>query len=254
MTAPLATICATLVSAAAVQPDPAVTAGRQALDAWWWRSYPWYDKAADSVAPVDVSDPWYMKLAFWDWFEWPDWQWSGISPGGLRWPTTLMQWVAWIGIAAVLAMLVYWMIRAYRQREPARRKQKPKGAKGDSAADDRRRAEALPVGAPRVPDDLLGEAQRRYEQGDYRQAIVYLFSHQLVELDKSHLIRLTKGKTNRQYVRELGRSVPLGGLVYETMRVFEDVFFGNYALDRARFESCWRRMDEFDTLVAGESA
>ena len=34
------------------------------------------------------------------------------------------------------------------------------------------------------------------------------------------------------------------------MVAFEDVFFGNYAIDRTRFESCWSRLDEFDALAA----
>jgi hypothetical protein len=35
------------------------------------------------------------------------------------------------------------------------------------------------------------------------------------------------------------------------MLVFEDVFFGNRTLDRARFETCWSRLDEFQALAAG---
>ena len=34
--------------------------------------------------------------------------------------------------------------------------------------------------------------------------MIYLFSHQLVQLDRHQIIRLAKGKTNRQYLREVG--------------------------------------------------
>ncbi len=33
------------------------------------------------------------------------------------------------------------------------------------------------------------------------------------------------------------------------MITFENVFFGNRALDRAGFEACWSRRDEFHALV-----
>lgn len=232
---------------------PAVEAGRRALNEWWWRSYPWYDKTADAARPIDVSEPWYAKLKFWDWFEgfqWPSWNWS--------WPGSLLEWVAWIGLALVLALLTYLLLRAYAARRRGGRK--PAAAFGADVAERLRRVEALPAGVGLAPGDLLAEAARLYREGNYRQAIIYLFSHELIELDKHHLVRLAKGKTNRQYVRELDRapsadwSRPLRALVERTMIAFEDVFFGHYALDRARFESCWLRLGEFDALVAEASA
>jgi hypothetical protein len=95
---------------------------------------------------------------------------------------------------------------------------------------------------------LFEEARRLYQSGDYAKAIVFLFSYQLVELDKRHLIRLTKGKTNRQYLREVGGRLLLRQLVEQTMIAFEDAFFGHHALDKNRFESCWFRMGEFERL------
>ena len=35
----------------------------------------------------------------------------------------------------------------------------------------------------------------------------------------------------------------------QTMVAFEDVFFGNYPLDRDRFEACWSQQERFDALV-----
>ena len=120
--------------------------------------------------------------------------------------------------------------------------------------------------------NLLDEARRHWQEGDFAQAIIYLFSFQLVHLDKQQIIRLNKGKTNRQYLREIGHGAAawatlaaapqveppapvfpqlrgrLQGLVEQTMFVFEDVFFGNRALERARFEACWSRVDEFQSL------
>ena len=111
----------------------------------------------------------------------------------------------------------------------------------------------MPPTAVRRKSNLLEEARRHYRDGDYGEAIIYLFSYQLVQLDKHQLIRLAKGKTNRQYVRELGPRVELGYLLTTTMQAFEDVFFGNHSIDRVRFESCWLRLEEFESL-AGKAA
>jgi hypothetical protein len=100
--------------------------------------------------------------------------------------------------------------------------------------------------------DLLAEARRHYEAGNYGAAIVYLFSFQLVQLDRRQIIRLARGKTNRQYLREVGPRISLRKLVEQTMVAFEDVFFGNRQLRRDRFESCWARLEEFETLAAAE--
>lgn len=237
-----------LVLGTLADPDQSVAAGRKALDQWWWQSYPWYDSSTDGVGRIDVSEPWYMKWKFWEWladWDWPDWLTSGLS---FRWPQSFLQWLGWIAVAVVLIGLVYLIVRAFRMR------QRRRPAAGDDsgrpeAAEDRRRVEALPLGAGRKPFDPLAEARQHYQQGNYREAIIYLFSYQLVQLDKHHLIRLTKGKTNRQYVRELGRRMTLRGLLEQTMVAFEEVFFGNYTIDRTRFESCWSRLAEFEALV-----
>ena len=100
--------------------------------------------------------------------------------------------------------------------------------------------------------DLLAEARRCYQQRKFGEAIIYFYSYQLVRLDKNHCIRLTQGKTNRQYLRELGPRMTLRRLLEQTMIAFEDVFFGDYAITQARFESCWRRLDEFERLLAEE--
>ena len=112
------------------------------------------------------------------------------------------------------------------------------------------RIEALPFLRQRAQTDLLGQARLHYEQGNYGEAIIYLFSHELVELDRANLIRLAQGKTNRQYLREARTHEPLRAILEHTMVTFEGVFFGRQPLDRAGFESCWRQLAEFDALVA----
>ena len=110
--------------------------------------------------------------------------------------------------------------------------------------------EALPFMRQRSLDDLLGQARQHYLAANYDEAIIYLFSYQLVELDRRNLIRLAVGKTNRQYLRELRGRGTLAGLVEHTMVAFEDVYFGGHRLTRQRFESAWDRLPEFESLVA----
>ena len=106
-------------------------------------------------------------------------------------------------MVAALAAVVYFLVRAYLDRG---------GIHGSAtAADDeaeaaerRRRIESLPFPVQAAQYDLLAEARRHYQQGHYGEAVKYLFSYQLVELDKHKIIRLTRGKTNRQYLGEVG--------------------------------------------------
>ncbi len=202
-------------------PDPSVAAGRKALD--HWRRYPWYDAASDGIRRVEIDPPEDSR--------------PKIS-------TPWLQTAAWIVLAILLVGVAYYLVRAYLLRERSGGKS---AGHGDEAAQTQRRIEAL--NGPTALGDLLAAAELHYRDGRYREAIICLFGHELVELDKRQLIRLAKGKTNRQYLRELGPRRALQQLVGRTVIVFEDVFFGNRPIDRARFESCWLRLAEFDTLV-----
>lgn len=115
------------------------------------------------------------------------------------------------------------------------------------------RVEHLPFEVKKKDGNLLDEARRCYESGNFNEAIVYLFSFQLLELDKGHIIRLAKGKTNGQYLREAGRNRDLRKILQGTMNAFEDVFFGNRTLTRDRFERCWNQLTQFNQHLAGGS-
>ena len=238
--------CGLVAAPGSADREQSVAAGREALDRWIWQ-YPWYDSQTDGVRAIEVSQPWYLK---WKWLlEWLE---DLFSFGGLTASVPWLKWVAWPLIAALLIVLVCLAVRALRNRK-RRKSAETAEAKRAGAAEQRRRIEALPPGA-RQRANLRAEARRHYEQGDYAQAITCLFSYQLIQLDKNQLIRLTRGKTNRQYLRELGGRTALRRLLEQTMVAFEEVFFGNYAIDRVRFESVWSRLDQFETLAAGGAA
>mgnify|MGYP000027827509 CR=1 FL=1 len=232
---------------ALAEPDHAVQAGRQALDRWW-TPYPWYDPHTDGIRRIRVSKPWNWDW-LWKWLEGWLGQTQQVGPT-VAW-VRVFRWLVWAFAVAALVAAVYLLLRAYRLYR-GRAAEKSDTVDLDGGAADQRRIEALPT-LRRRPSDLLAEARRLYQQGNYSEAILYLFSHQLVQLDKHELIRLERGKTNRQYVRELGACDRLCRLVEQTMVAFEDVFFGNHRLDRFRFESCWTRLAEFEALLTEDA-
>jgi len=247
-------VCAATVAFGAADREPSVEAGRGALSRWVWQ-YPFYDSEEDALRPIPVSQPWHVR---WEWlFDWfadvLEWlrglfTFGGGNPGSMSW----QQWVGWGLIVALLILLACLIVRVWRRRGEARRPGTT-GVGESDVVEQKRRVEALPSDVGRRRANLLDAARECHEAGDYREAIICLFTYQLVRLDKRQLIRLAKGKTNRQYLREIGRRLALRRLFEQTMVTFEDVFFGNYAIDRARFESVWSHLDEFESLVADEA-
>lgn len=246
VTALTAIIVALLLALPALAQQPsetqAVEAGREAFDSSG--TFPWYDARTDSIQRLDVAPPADLKNRGSKWerriapkkartpWSMPDWLW------------TMLEVLGWTLLVMALVAVGYLLVRAFLSAESGQ----SRGAavtERELGAGDIDRVESLPFQLKAPQADLLAEARRQYEAGNYQEAIVYLYSYQLVELDKHQLIRLTKGKTNRQYLRELRRRSDLFGLLRVTMLAFEDVFFGNHSLDRGRFESCWSGLDAF---------
>jgi hypothetical protein len=233
--------------------DEAVEAGRRALTAR--TTYPWYDAEQDALRRLDVkttaptaahrNSTWEARprpapdLSVWQQF--------------LRLVWKFVTWAFWIGIAVLLAVLTALLVRSFLTRESGADE-----ATADSETFESRTEEELlehlPFTVRRPTADLLGEARRHYEAGRYGEAVIYLFSYQLVQLDKHQLLRLTRGKTNRQYLSELWERADVRAILERTMVAFEDVFFGHHDLDRARFETCWTRLDEFHQRIEEATA
>jgi hypothetical protein len=208
--------------------DP-VTGGRDALH--HWSGYPWYDSAADGVRRIEVSPP-------------RRWNVEGNWDFSLNFLGATLQFLAWTAIALALVGLAYLLIRAFWNRE------KTSDATKDEPIGAADRTDALPFPpfeAGRL--DFLAEAERCRRQGDFGRAIIFLFSYQLRQLDQHGRIHLTRGKTNRQYLREI-LAAPLRGLVEQTMFLFEDAFFGHRPPGASAFDACWSRLEEFETIVA----
>ena len=101
-------------------------------------------------------------------------------------------------------------------------------------------------------DDLVGAARRAFEAGDYRKALVYYFSHQLVWLDTHELIRMHRGKTNHEYGRELSGAKEVRPYYEQAMSLFESVYYGEHPITRPMFLAIWEQRDHFKTSVVNE--
>jgi len=242
-------VASSVVVPAAATADPAddsaVATGKDALSGVG--RLPWYDKSQDDVRPLhmiprDTADSSNRNST---WAE-PDKSTTTNSSSGSSGPRFsllggALQWVGMTVLVVLLGVLAFLIAKAFLRDEVAETTVTRKIVVSNR---DAARVEALPFAVRKPTGDFLSEARRLYEAGDYSEAIIYLFSYELVELDRQHLIRLGKGKTNRQYLRELRGRPALQAVLETTMIAFEDAFFGRKTLTRERFEVCWQRLDE----------
>lgn len=232
--------------------DEPVEQGRRALERV--PQAEWYDPQADQLRPIPVPGETEMPSSRPGSPPKPKAQKTGNWNANLPtlWGHQLGALLMYFILFVVLGVITFLIIRAIRKGNPATMRS---AAGTDATQDDTSRQvdriEHLPFEVRKKDANLLQEARRCYEAGNYNEAIVYLFSFQLLELDKAHVIRLAKGKTNGQYLRETVRHRPLRSILQQTMNAFEDVFFGNRHLTRERFEGCWNELPQFEQLVQG---
>ena len=201
--------------------------------------FPWYDAPRDEFCRVDVQPPRELKNRHSKWEAQPATSWNAPS-----WLQPVFEVLGWTLLAAAVAALLYFLVRAFLSEQRGRLPQAAVEPSADPQGD-ADRLQSLPFPLRHAQRNLLEEARRCYEAGDFGQAVVFLYSYELVQLDRHQLIRLAKGKTNRQYLREVRSRPGVQQLLHNTMVAFEDVFFGRHALERQRFESCWQAMDDF---------
>jgi hypothetical protein len=203
--------------------EGAVSAARKAFAARG--NIPWYDAKTDALRPVNLPGPppfdigWLFKPLFW-----------------------MIVAIAGVALAIIVWVITWAMVRQHRSA--------PSKPQPDEPSVVTEGLEALSFLEDRPRNDLLGHARRHYEAGNYAEAIVYLFSYELFELDQNALVRLARGKTNRQYLREASQARPLSQLLERTMHAFEAVFFGGLPLDRHSFEARWNELSEFQSQIA----
>ena len=251
-------------SAGAGDSEAAVKSGRDALQRT--QHYPWYDPDSDSLKPAGFNrqpppqtnsnnpqQPQQPKNLPPNKLSTKPPQSSGGSSSSSAaastgFASTFMQGLMWLVLALVLCGLVYMLIQAYLNRENQSATESTELADKDTRTE-AERVDALPFAVRRTKAGLLEEARRNYEAGNYREAIIYFYSHILVELDRAQIIRLERGKTNREYLREVTPRRSARDVLEPTMLRFEDVFFGDHPLPREQFEVCWQQLPRLEQLL-----
>ncbi len=197
-------LCGTL-PAAESEPEAAAAVEAAADGLRRAARFPWYDAQQDELRPVPL--PAYEPPR-----QSADWQWQPAQARPTSWPWLwdVLQYAVWAFLVLVLCLLLLVLLRGMARRFlPQGDFDDDDSARRVNEAD---RIENLPFAVKRPQTDLLGESRWHYEQGNYGEAIVYLFSYQLVQLDTHHFVRLAKGRTNRQYLRDLLPTPPLRDL------------------------------------------
>ncbi len=208
------------------------------------QAYPWYDGEKDQVKPL-LPDPssWPVRLGKWfdsfhDRLDHPfgksTGQASGANGGSLGGGLATLVFVA----SGCVLLFVLW--RLWRVHEPqATARQEPGARIGDAA-----RIAGLAPGAALEGIDAWAEAVRRRAAGDTAGAVIWLFLDQLLGLERAGLIRLTPGRTARQYAGELGDPL-LGDGLRSTLGVFEEVYYGHRLPGPEALERVWSRAETF---------
>lgn len=177
---------------------------------------------------------------------------GATGTGGLFGGGTMGNIVGWtmMAIAAfgIVALLVYFFSKADMEVELGQRGRR---GRSDNALDEdlTARMEHLPEEVRQQGTDMRGAAERSMRAGDFQRAIICLFAHQLLQLDRHQVLRLTRGKTNRQYVREAHADGKSGDILQHTVDSFEASYFGRHALSTERFAFLWKENERLEQIL-----
>jgi hypothetical protein len=218
--------------------------------------YPWYDAGSDRVKPVlpqpDFEGGFWKRLT--------DWLSNLFRPIG-NWFKRLNRWhvpgigglgdVVAVGLALLLLTVVLVglleLLRRYRPLVGG------EDGRVTVQAGRAQRIEGLPAGVRLGTADPWAEAQRLRARGDYAGAVVHLFAHQLLSLERARQVRLVPGRTGRQLVRSVADRT-LRAPVEPTLRLFEQVYYGHRAPPAESFEAVWAQALAFERLIAPRAA
>ncbi|QDV34200.1 DUF4129 domain-containing protein [Tautonia plasticadhaerens] len=214
----------------------AVSTVREALSA---RSFPWYDAPADDFRPVMPPAP-----------DAPPSNPSGgrpmFDPARLS-LQELGRLIVFVLLATALTGLLLYVARTWRRRSRIEGRTIAPGPPG--VAGSATRVESLPRGLEVDESEPLEAARLLRARGDRARAVVLLFAHQLLLLDRLGRIRLSPGRTGRQLVRsieddEIRRSVS------RTLRQFEEVCYGHREPGPDAFDALWAEAEVLDARLS----
>lgn len=174
---------------------------------------------------------------------------SGLFGSGL----TLGNLIGWAVLAIMLVTVVGILVFVFSKTELDPLTGPAKGAAGTITDEQTiERMKHLPPELRRGGVNLREEAERLMRLGDFDQAIILLFGHQLLTLDRAGRLRLARGKTNGRYLREVGATdFELADRLGMTVRAFERSYFGRHPLGEADFRALWESNLDIERSVRG---
>ncbi|HEX5941541.1 MAG TPA: DUF4129 domain-containing protein [Anaerolineales bacterium] len=81
-------------------------------------------------------------------------------------------------------------------------------------------------------------------QGDYRNAIRYLYLSSLLVLDEQGVMRYDRSRTNREYLRSVSSRPELAKPLRDVIEVFDRVWYGYEAVDENTYKSYVEHVEE----------
>jgi hypothetical protein len=112
------------------------------------------------------------------------------------------------------------------------------------------RMKHLPAEVRHSDVNLRSEAERLMNLSQFDEAIVMLFGHQLLLLDRCRVLRLARGKTNGRYVRETRGNAPEANPFFvNTVSAFEASYFGGHTPSAERFARLWQENETLESVV-----
>ncbi|KAA1258882.1 hypothetical protein LF1_14060 [Rubripirellula obstinata] len=112
------------------------------------------------------------------------------------------------------------------------------------------RMKHLPAELRQTGVNLRSEAERLMKAGLFDQAIILLFGHQLLLLDRKAHLRLNRGKTNRGYLRECrSASPPCCEHLAKTVQAFERSYFGRHEITAEEFNRLWENNEQLENAI-----
>ncbi len=199
-------------------------------------AYPWYDPDGDQVRPL-LPDPsswstWLGEKAE-SFFQWLESIFGHSTAPGAGNPSGLLPTLAFL-IGGCLFLILLW-----RLHQPGTVSVRGTSARIGEAA----RIAGL-ADAPLEQIDPWAEALRRRAAGDLAGAVIWLFFDQLLGLERAGLVRLTPGRTARQYASSLDDPLLEGGL-RATLGLFEQVSYGHRLPSHLDLERLWPLAESF---------
>lgn len=226
---------------AALRADPpdkeaiaAHVAALQAVAARW--PAPAYDQASAAAATARL-DAILAEPAF----QWPEEQpgfWERLWERALRFLFELLPWGSGaLDLANILLAVAGGLILLFALALAARsllRSFRPEAVAAD----------AEPDLASLTAEQALQEAESQAQDGDFRQAVRYLYLSSLLLLEERGLLRFDRSRTNREYLRSVAGRPELLGALQSVVDVFDRVWYGFQPLDEAGYRRYRAQVDE----------